>query len=226
MQCLEDCNIIPHLRQITGTGQAGGAGTDHRYFLILLLFRTFRPDTVLSCPVSHETLQLADRNRLSLNAADTLTLTLALLRADTAAYSRKGRSLADDLIGCFDIAFLDLLNKSWNINRNRTSLDTLRILTINTTGGLPHCLFFIISQTYFFKICRTYLRILFTDRYFLQYIYFHLIHAPFSACKFADGLLITCSRLCSFHIRHDGYFPPVPSETLFPLSSYISADAS
>lgn len=53
------------------------------------------------------------------------------------------------------------MNECRNIDSYRTSLNTFSILTVDTTACFFHCFFLIISVTYFFKICCTYLRILF-----------------------------------------------------------------
>ena len=96
MKSLEDGYIITQFCQIAGTGQSGRTGTDDSYLLAVFLCRSSRFDAVLSGPVSYETLQFTDGNSFALDAADTFTLTLALLRADTAADSGKCAGLGDD----------------------------------------------------------------------------------------------------------------------------------
>ena len=110
MKCLENGYIVTQFCQIACTGQSGRTRTDNSNLLAVLLSRSSRFDTVLSCPVSYETLQFTDGNRLTFDTADTFALALALLRADTAADSRKcAEDSADDLI-CFLEYFLLLLH--------------------------------------------------------------------------------------------------------------------
>ena len=96
MKSLEDGYIVTHFCQIAGTGQSGRTRTDDGYLLAVFLSRSSRFDTVLAGPVSYETLQFTDGNSLSFDTADTFTLTLALLGADTAADSGKCAGLGDD----------------------------------------------------------------------------------------------------------------------------------
>ena len=96
VKCLKDGYIVTKFSQIACTGQSGRTGTDHSNFLAVFLCRSSRFDAVLSCPVSYETLQFTDGNSFALDAADTFALTLALLRADTAADSGKCAGLGDD----------------------------------------------------------------------------------------------------------------------------------
>ena len=89
VKSLKDGYIVTHFCQIAGTGQSGRTRTDDGYLLAVFLSRSIRFDTVLACPVSYETLQFTDGNRFSFDTADTFTLTLALLGADTSADSGK-----------------------------------------------------------------------------------------------------------------------------------------
>ena len=89
MKRLKDRHIIAHLGKISRAGQTGRTGTDHCNLLSFALLRSLGPDMVLSRPVGNETLQLTDRKGFALDPADTLSFTLALLRAHTAADSRK-----------------------------------------------------------------------------------------------------------------------------------------
>ena len=164
MQCLEDSDIITHLCQISGTGQTCGAGTNDSYlFTVLLCFRCGF-DTVLSCPVSYETLQLTDGYGIPLETADTFSFTLALLGAYTTADGRKCAGFADDTISLFDTAVLHLFNELRDLDGYGTALYTLCVFTVNAAGSLFHCFLFVISETYLFEVGSTFLCILFSDR--------------------------------------------------------------
>ena len=128
----------------------------------------------LVCSISHITLQLTDGNGISLDTANTLGLTLALLWTYTATDSRKCGIFADHFICTGYIVLSHFLNESRNINIYRASLNTTWILTLQTACCLCHCLFFIISQTNLIEVCGTYLWILLSDRNSLHNIYFHI----------------------------------------------------
>ena len=99
-------------------------GTNDCNLMSVLLFCLFRLYAVLSCPVSHKTLQLSDRYRLALDTTDTFTLTLALLGTYATADSRKRRRFADDLISFLKLTLFHFLNKCGDIDRYGTSLHT------------------------------------------------------------------------------------------------------
>ena len=200
MQRLENRHIISELRQISGTGQTRRAGTDDSNLLSVLLLRTLGLDAVLSRPVSDESLQLSDRDRIALDAADALTLTLALLRADTSADSGKCAGLADDPVCLLDISVLHLLDEARNIDRNGTALDTLRILTVDTSGGFTYRLLFIIAKTNLLKVCCTLFRILLSHRDSCQHV--HII----SPC-----LSVTCTLWAAGTIYYTNRYRNQPS---------------
>ena len=127
---LENLYFISKLGQIACTGKSCRAGTNDSDSLAVLLLSCLRNKAVLSCPVSNKTLQLSDGNRLSLDSSDTFSLTLALLRTNAAADSRKCGRLGDNLCRLLNISFFYLLNKGRNIDGYRTSLDALCVLAV------------------------------------------------------------------------------------------------
>ena len=165
VQRFKDGYVIAQTCQIAGTGKACRTGTDDSDFVSVLFRGSSRFDPVLFRPVRNETLQFSDGNRVTFDTADTFSFALAFLRADTSADCRKGAGLSDDLISFFDVSFFYLGDESRDINVYRAAGDTFCIFTIQAAGSLFHRLFFIISETYLVKICRTYLWILLTDRY-------------------------------------------------------------
>ena len=76
MKCLKDRYLVSKFRKITCTGKTGRTGTDDSDLDAVCLLRLLRNDTVLSGPVSYETLELTDGDSLALDAADTLALAL------------------------------------------------------------------------------------------------------------------------------------------------------
>lgn len=167
MEGFEDSHFIPHLCQIPCTCKPCRAGTDDSHFFAVLLLWANRFYSLFPGPVCHETFQFADGNRLAFDPADTFPFTLALLRAYPAANRRKGTGFTNYLISGLHIPFLYFLNKTRNINRYRTTLDTLGIFTVDTSVCFFHRFFFIISKAHLFEICGAYLCILFTYRHLL-----------------------------------------------------------
>ena len=128
MKCLEDSNVVTQLCQIACAGQTSRAGTDNGNLLAVFLLRCLRNKTVFSGPVSHETLQLTDGDRLTLNSANAFAFALALLRAHTATYCRKCGRLSDD-IGCsLKVSGLDFFDEARDINGDRAAAHTLCII--------------------------------------------------------------------------------------------------
>ena len=170
VECLKYGHLIPHFGQIACACQSGRTGTDHGNFMSVHFFSALRLDVMFQCIICNKPLQFSDGYRLAFNAADTDTLTLRLLRADTSADCRKSAGFSDYFISLFDISFFNLMNKSRNINGYRTSFDAFGIPAVQTSLCLFHCLFLIVSKTNFIKICRTYFWILLSDRHFFQHI--------------------------------------------------------
>ena len=117
--------------------------------------------------VRNEPLQLSDGNRVALDAADTFALALGFLRTDTSADRRQRGRLADHLVSLLDISFLHLGDKSRNVDGNRTAGDALCILTVNAACGLFHSLFFIVAVANLLEVCRSFFRVLLSDRHSL-----------------------------------------------------------
>ena len=167
MKRFKDSHIVTQLCKVTGTGKSRRARTDHGYFLSVFLCSRSWFHAILSCPVSHKTFQLTDGNCFTLDTTDTFSFTLAFLWANTSTDSRKCRRFGNHFVCFFKVSFFYFMNKTRNINAYRTSLYTFCILTVQTSGSFFHCLFFIISQTYFVKIGCSDLWILFSYRNFL-----------------------------------------------------------
>ena len=170
MQSFEYRYIITHLRKIAGACKTGRAGTDHGNLAAVFRLCTHRFDVVLKRVIRHEPLQFSDGDRLALDAPDAFALALGLLRTDTAADRRKRAGFSDHLIGLFNVSFFYFMDKCRDIDGYRTSLDAFCILAVEASFRLFHCLFFVVTEADFIKICRTDLRILLPYRYFFQHI--------------------------------------------------------
>ena len=135
---------------------------------------------MLTGPVCHEALKFTNGNRLALDTAHTLSLTLGFLWADTSTDCRKCRRKCDDFRCLLNISRFYFLDKRRNIDGNRASSDTFCIFTVQTSLRLRNCFFHIIAEAYLFKISRTYLRILLSDRHLFHHISlcFHYLSPP------------------------------------------------
>ena len=83
--------------------------------------------------VSHKALELADSDTLSLYSEDAAALALGLLRADTAADRRQRGILRDDSRGSLDVTLFDLRDELGNLDADRASGHTARILAMEAT---------------------------------------------------------------------------------------------
>ena len=173
VESFENLHLIAELCQIARTGQSRRTCPDDGDTLSVLFFRAFRTDSHLARGVGDIALQLADGNRLTFDAADTFSLALGFLRADTAADSGKGTGLADHGISARNIGFLHLRDESGDIDADRAALYTHRIFAVQTSGSFRFRFFFIVTETDFFEIRRADLRILLAHRYLLHHIDWH-----------------------------------------------------
>ncbi len=167
MKCFENRNFIAKFCKIACTGKTCRARTDNRYFMSICLFSFLRLDTVFASPVCYKTFQFTDGNWFAFETTDTFSFALAFLWTNTTTNCWKCTRLRDNLIRSFKVSIFYFLDKCWNVDRNRTSLHTKCIFTIQTTFCFCYCFFFVVTVTYFFKILCTFLCVLFTNRYSL-----------------------------------------------------------
>ena len=107
---------------------------------------------MIHMPISHKTLQSANPDRLSLDAASALTLALRFLRTNSAADSRQRRGTRDYLIGLFKLPFCNACDKIWNIDSNGTAIYARLVFTIQTALCLIDGSRFIIAKRNFLKV--------------------------------------------------------------------------
>ena len=94
------------------------------------------------CVIGTEALEVADGYcRVTHFEMNTLTLTLFLLRAHTTTYGGQRRTLFDDGCRTEDVAFLQRLDETRDVDIHRTTLYTGRILAVETTMGFGDGLF-------------------------------------------------------------------------------------
>ena len=169
VQYLEYGDVIAHVAQIARTGQTGRAGTDDSDLVAVGSRNLDRiGGRMCHCVVGSETLQTTDRNRLALDAADTLALALTLLRADTTADCREGTGLLDLVVGFNKLALLDQVDEIRNLDVDRTSFYTRLILAVQAAVCLVNCGLSIVAEGYFLKVLISYVRILLRNRVFCE----------------------------------------------------------
>jgi len=130
VQCLKYSYLVAQASEVACAGQTGRACTNDGN-LVTVGRRFYRLlGAVFARVVGNKALQTADGYRLALDAAHAVTLTLALLRAHTAADRRKCGGFCDYLCGFLVVAFLNLFDKARNVDGNGTSAHALRILAL------------------------------------------------------------------------------------------------
>ena len=228
VQGFKDLDIIAHFGQIAGAGQAGRTGADDGDLFALLLRRALGLDAHFPGGIGHVTLQLADGDRLALDAPDALAFALGLLRTYTSADGRQGGGFADDIVSGLHVAFFYLRDKAGDIDRYGASLHAAGVLAVQAAKGFFFRLFFIVSQTYFFKIGGTHLGVLLPDRDL-----FHHIHCHFKIPFLRMGLRKPSVRSClentisrNFRSRRGGCRLLWLPDTVCPLPSYTVSYAA
>ena len=160
MQSFEHGDSVALLGQLSSSGHACRAGTDNSDLDAVGFDLLGHGVDVLTVPVSCETLQTADGNGLTLDAADAVALTLALLGADTAGQGGQSVGGGDDLVSSLEIAFLDLADELGDADINGAAADTLGVLALQAAVGFLDSLLGGVAQGDFLKVAGTDLGIL------------------------------------------------------------------
>ena len=106
MKCLENGYFVAQLCKVTCTGQTGRTRTENSYLDAVSSLWLSWYNTILSGPVCYKTLQLTDRNRITLKTTDTFSFTLAFLWADTSADCRQCTGFSNGCCCVFKLTFL------------------------------------------------------------------------------------------------------------------------
>ena len=138
--------------QVTGAGEARGAGADDGHLVAVRGGALSLLRVVLVVPVGHEPLQAADAHALVLDAPDALALALGLLGADPAAHGGQGAVGGDDLIGGLEVALRHLGNELRNMDLHRAATDTGHILAVEASSCLIHGLLLGVAQGHLVEI--------------------------------------------------------------------------
>ena len=152
MQRLENGNLVTHTSQIACAGQTGRACTNDGN-LVTVGFRLYcLLGAVFARIVRNETLQTADGYRLALDAADTVTLALALLRAYTAADSRQCGGLLDLGSRLEELALGNQSDELRNLNLYRTAGHAGLVLAVQAALCFLDRHFSGVAERYLFKV--------------------------------------------------------------------------
>ncbi len=157
---LEHGDLIAHSGQLTGAGQAGGAGSDDGHLVAVLGGGGHIGQTVLRRPVGHKALNAADGHRLPLDAPDALALALGLLGADTAGDGRQGVGVGQELIGGGQVALGHLAHKLRDGDAHGAAADTGFVLAVETPLCLVLSLLQGVAQGYLLKVAVAHIGVL------------------------------------------------------------------
>ena len=182
MKCFKNRDVITHLAQVAGTGQAGRAGPDNRY-TVAVGGRNFNRRFILFriVNVRNITFKTPDCDTFSLFPADAFAFALFFLRADAAAHCGKRICGSENIISRIQIPFRYLCNKFRDADRYRAAGHTERIAAVQAAVCFGSGKFCCVSKGNFFKVTSTDLRILLWHRILLQA---HISHGFFSLLSF------------------------------------------
>ena len=153
-------HVVAQLCEVARAGKTRRAGTDNGNFVAVLRRGDGGNGSVCVVPVGNKTLQTADADRFALNAAHALAFALRLLRADTAADSRQGRGLRNNLIRALKVVLGDLFDEFRNMNIDRAAGNARHVLTIQAALCFVQRHFFGIAQCDLFKVLVANVRVL------------------------------------------------------------------
>ena len=158
VQCFEYRHIITQFSHIARKRQSGRTRTYYRY-LDAVLFGYLRHGNVSAIPfvICRETFQITDSHGFVTHfQVNALRFALLLLRTHTPAYSRKRAGLLQHPCRFEELAPLDVLDESRNVNAYGAAFHTRRIGAIQATFGFGQCLLFVQTEVYlFFPAVRT-----------------------------------------------------------------------
>ena len=152
MQRLENGNFVTHTSQIACTGQAGRACTDDGNLVTVGLRLYCLFSAVFARVVGYKALQTADGNGLTLDAADTVALALALLRADTTADSGQCGGLLDLGSRLEELALSDQRDELRDLDLYRAAGHAGLVLAVQAALCFLDRHFSGIAERYLFKV--------------------------------------------------------------------------
>ena len=151
-QFLKNGHVITHGGQVTGTGDAGGAGPDHRHLFALLLHLRGGDGMAGGVPVGHKPLQTADAHGLTLNRVGAVLFTLLLLGADPPADGGHGASHGDNVIGPFKVPLCHAGNELGDLLVNGAAGHAGLFAAVQAAHGLPNGVGLGIAQSHLVEV--------------------------------------------------------------------------
>ena len=152
MQCLENGNLITHTSQIACAGQTGRACTNDGNLVTVGLRLYCLFSAVFARIVGYKALQTADCYSLALDAADTVALALALLRADTTADSGQCGGLLDLGSRLEELALGNQSDELRNLNLYRAAGHAGLVLAVQAALCFLDRHFSGVAERYLFKV--------------------------------------------------------------------------
>ena len=152
MQGFVHGDLVPLPGQVSGAGQARGAGTDDGHLVTVGGGLRRLLGGVGVVPVGHEPLQAADAHALGLDAAHALGFALRLLGADPSADGGQGAVLGDDLVGGLEVALRHLGDELGDVDLHRAPGDAGHVLAVEAPLGLVDGLLPGVAQGHLFKV--------------------------------------------------------------------------
>ena len=152
MQGFVHGDLVPLPGQVSGAGQARGAGTDDGHLVTVGGGLRQLLGGVGVVPVGHEPLQAADAHALMLDAPDALALALGLLGADPAAHGGQGAVLSNDLIGGLKVALRHLGDELGDPDLHRAAGHAGHVLAVEAALGLVDGLLLGVAQGHLLEV--------------------------------------------------------------------------
>ncbi len=137
VQRLVDRDLVAAEREIGGARETGRSRADHRNLETGGRRQLGHLDFAAlgHLPVGDKAFEPADGDWIALLAGDADDFTLVLLRADAAADGGQGVVLFDDRERAFEVGFLDLGDKTRDVDAHRAAVDALGFLALEATIG-------------------------------------------------------------------------------------------
>ncbi len=136
---LEDGHLVAGLGELSGGRQAGRPGADDGDAPTGIgVLAHVQLIEVLHGPVSHETLQGADRHGLALLAPDAQPFALGLLGTDAPGHTRQRVVVEQGFGGALEVTPGQQLDEARDVDAHRTTVDAAGVPAVQATLGFLH----------------------------------------------------------------------------------------
>ena len=199
-------DLVSHVGQVARACQTGGAGANHSN-LVAVGGRFCRCFLAVShMPVGDKTLQTADANRLTFDAAHAFALTLRFLGAHTAADGRKRGGCCEHLVRFLKLTVCHVGNEIRDGDHYGAATHAGLVFAVQAALSFANGHLFRVSEGNFLKIVISHVRLLFRHRrfchrhirhFFSPHLFLSLLHqtAVEFPCRFAFHLRVGSGAL-------------------------------